>query len=406
MTPDYVALFEEISAELPGARLPWLRTLRREAIEHFAAHGFPTRRDEDRRFTDVSAIAETPFEHGLPRVVHSAPVPGVRIARLDEILERDPERLEPHLARLAESKANGFAALNTALFETGLVVEIEPGARVAEPIAIEIAAPDAATATAAHGRILVLAGRDSEAVVLERYSGSGAYLQNQVTEVVVESHARLEHVRVQRESPAAYHVATLVAHQADGSHFASHSIALGARIARVDVQVHLGAEGADCHLNGLYLGRDRQLIDHHTGVDHAVPHTKSRELYKGILDGRAHGVFRGRIHVRPHAQKTDAEQTNRNLLLSDDASVNTKPQLEIHADDVKCAHGASIGRLDPNALFYLRSRGIELGRARALLAFAFASEIVGRLPIAALRQELEDVVLGWLPEAIAEGGIR
>jgi Fe-S cluster assembly protein SufD len=201
-------------------------------------------------------------------------------------------------------------------------------------------------------------------------------------------------------------VATLVAHQADASRFASHSIALGARIARVDAQVRLAAEGAACRLNGLYLGRARQLIDHHTLVDHAVPHTESRELYKGILDGRAHGVFRGRVHVRPHAQKTDAEQVNRNLLLSDDASVNTKPQLEIYADDVKCSHGASIGQLDPDALFYLRSRGIELARARSLLAFAFASEIAAQLPIAKLREELEGVVLGWLPRPAERGGVR
>ena len=199
------------------------------------------------------------------------------------------------------------------------------------------------------------------------------------------------------KGPAGTSLAALAVHQEAGSHFVSHSLALGARLARFEIAVALAGEGAHCRLAGLYLGRGRQKLDHHTSVDHATPHTTSDELYKGILDGRAHGIFHGRVHVRPHAQKIHAMQTNRNLLLSDQAVVNTKPRLEIHADDVRCSHGATIGQLDRDQLFYLQSRGLAADEARALLTFAFASEITQALPSAELRERLEAVVLGWLP---------
>ena len=390
----YLRLFDEIERELPGAELPWLAALRREAAAQLRERGFPTRRDEDWRYTDLSPLVRTGFQAAPPNLWHSSATPGLRISRLRDALEQRPERLEPHLGQLADFKAQPFVALNTALFEDGVLVEIEPGARLEEPIRIELTGcPDGAS----HARILILAGAGSQAQVLERYAGEGSYFNDVVTELILDRDARLDHLRIQRESEQAYHVASLVAHQEAASRLTSHSIALGGRIARVDLQTTLAAPGAECHLTGLYLGRGAQLVDHCTLIDHAMPHTTSRELYKGILTGRARGVFRGRVHVRPDAQKTDASQTNRNLLLSDDAIANTKPQLEIYADDVKCSHGATVGRLAEEAIFYLRSRGIPLAEARSILTYGFASEITSKLPSAALRREIEQFVLDWLP---------
>jgi Fe-S cluster assembly protein SufD len=220
---------------------------------------------------------------------------------------------------------------------------------------------------------------------------------NSVAELSLARDARLEHVVLQQEGPDTLALGAIALQQEAGSHYTSHSLALGGRLARLEIRANLAGEAAHCALRGLYLGRDRQLLDHHTTIDHATPHTTSDELYKGILDERAHGIFHGRVHVWPNAQKISAQQTNRNLLLSDLALVHTKPQLEIFADDVRCSHGATIGQLDPDELFYLRSRGIGERDARALLSFAFASEITGALPLAALRERMEAFVLGWLP---------
>jgi Fe-S cluster assembly protein SufD len=391
--PRWIRAFAERRAALCGAGLPWLTALREDALERVRA-GFPTKRDEEWRYTDVSALLAGPFEPAAPRGGHRAPAGGVRVSTLREALEREPERLAPLLGRVGEAKAHGFAALNAALFEDGWFVEIEPGAEPVEPVELDFGPPD--PDTAALTRVLVLAGAGSRATVVERYGGEGPYLRSAASEAVLAEGARLDHVRVQRESHHAFHVASLAARQEASSRFRSCSIAVGGRVARVDVDAVLAAEGAECRLNGLVLARGSQVIDHCTGIDHAMPHTSSRELYESILDGRARGVFRGRVHVRPHAQKIDAAQSSRNLLLSDDAVCNTKPQLEIYADDVKCSHGATIGRLSEEAVFYLRSRGIPLEEARALLTAAFAGAVLEDLPSAPLRAELEGFVRGWL----------
>ena len=394
----YVRRFEALRAELPGADLPWLAGLRSESMAHFAEAGFPTRRDEDWRWTDVSELASAQLEPGEPRLSWSGGGTGVRVETLALALARDPEGIREHLGGGVDPKSSGFAALNTALFDVGLVVEIEPGASPEAPIEIEIANDvEGEAAIASFTRVLVVAGAGSRARLVERYAGRGAYLQNGVTEVALGSAAELGHVRLQRESASAWHVANLAVRQECRSRYASHSIALGGRLARVDLTVTLVGEGAECALNGLYLARDTQLLDHHTLVDHAAPFTTSRELYKGILDGRSRGVFRGRVHVRPDAQRIDASQINRSLLLSEGAVANSKPQLEIYADDVKCSHGASVGQLSDEALFYLRSRGLGPEQARALLAFAFASEVVRSLPEGSVRNDVEELVRGWLP---------
>jgi Fe-S cluster assembly protein SufD len=352
---------------------------RREAAAFAAERGLPTRRDEDWRFTDVSALAEARFVRGAASVRVSGG-PRVRVVR--ELPAGDV------FGQLGDPKAHAFAALNAACFQDVVQVEIEPGAEVAAPIEIEFAHAGGDPMPFSCPRVLVVAGAGSRAVVVERHMGAGAYASLPVTEVALENDAHLDHVRLQRESADAWHVATLALRLASGSRLRSWSLALGGRLARVDLQTTLAGEGAECRLLGLVLGGGSQLLDHHTLVDHALPRTESRQLYKSILDGHARGVFRGRVHVRPHAQKIDASQLHRSLLLSDDAVANAKPQLEIHAHDVKCSHGASIGRLSEDALFYLRARGIPRSEARAVLTLAFAREVTAELP-EALRDELD-----------------
>jgi Fe-S cluster assembly protein SufD len=251
----------------------------------------------------------------------------------------------------------------------------------------------------AHPRIVVLAGEHSQARVVESYAGVGddASFTNVVTDVRLDAHAVLDHYKIQRESLRAFHVATMHVRAGRGCAFASHSLTFGGALVRNDVIATLAGEGTDCTLNGLYLATDRQLVDNHTTIDHATPHCGSHELYKGILGDRARGVFNGKIVVRPDAQKTDAKQTNKALILSDQALVNTKPQLEIFANDVRCTHGAAIGQLDEDALFYLRARGIGRDEARHMLIHAFAGEVLDGVRIAALRDRLDAILLARLP---------
>jgi Fe-S cluster assembly protein SufD len=249
--------------------------------------------------------------------------------------------------------------------------------------------------------VLLVAGQNSQATIVESYGGpAGAtYFTNAVTEILLEEGAGLEHYRLQRESTNAYHVGTLAVRQGRATRFASHALSLGAALGRLDIRQAFAGEGGECALNGLFLGSDTQHTDTHTWIDHAAPHCTTRELYKGIVDDRARGVFVGRILVRPGAQKTDAVQTNKNLILSRDALVDSLPQLEILADDVKCKHGSTTGQLDPLALFYLQSRGIGEKAARALLTYAFASDVVQRVRVEAIRTRLTEILQRRLPGA-------
>ncbi len=255
---------------------------------------------------------------------------------------------------------------------------------------------------AAFPRTLILAGRDSQATVVESYGGlpGSVYLTSVVSEVLLEDGARLDHYRLQRESEQAFHIASLGVRQGRDSFFANHAVELGGAIARCDIRAHLDAEGGECLLNGLFVAEAEQLLDTHTTVDHAKPHCTSRELYKGVLDGHSQGVFSGRGVVREGAQKSDAQQTNKNLLLSPKALVNSTPQLEILADDVKCNHGSTTGQIDPVALFYLRSRGIGEQASRSLLTYAFASDVISRFRVPAIRDELESFLRERLPSAV------
>jgi len=365
----------------------WLSRLRRDAFARFEALGFPTPHDEAWRYTGIQPITGTAWAPaGAASLVPSELPRGARMRRLAEVPERE---VEPYLAKIATLDGRPFAALNTASLEEAWVLEIAPGAILSEPITLAWTAA-ASRPEVAHPRLLVLAGERSQAAVVETFSGEGRYFRNAVTEIALAEGAVLEHYALQRESLSASHVHTVAARQGRASHFTSHNLALGSALARVDLDVVLDAEGAECTLNGLFAGAGTQHLDNHTTIDHAKPHCVSRELYKGVMDGASRGVFFGKIIVRQDAQKSDAIQTNKNLLLSREALVNSTPALEIFADDVKCKHGSTTGQLDALALFYLRSRGIGEAQARTLLTQAFAADVAERLRVPAVRDAVAD----------------
>jgi Fe-S cluster assembly protein SufD len=390
----YLSAFAKFERTHAGDR-PELVRLRQDAIERFAALGFPTLEDEDWRFTPLAPLTRVPFQPAASgdRPELSAPN-GVIVCDLVQALARHPELVEAHLARHADFEDHAFAALNTAFLHDGTFVYIPPGRVIPEPIQVHFRASGADKSLLRARRLLVVAGRNSQATICERYSGPprAAYFTSAVSEIVLDEGAILDHYKVQQEGDGAFHVATTQVRMGRSSNFSSHNLTFGGRLTRNDVNAYLDGEGSECTLNGLYLGGGEQLIDNHTRIDHAKPHCASHELYKGILDGKARGVFAGRIYVHQDAQKTDAKQTNQTLLLSDDAVIDTKPQLEIFANDVKCTHGATVGQLDAESLFYLRTRGIGREEARALLTFAFANDVVGRIKVESLRDELEKLL--------------
>lgn len=404
--------FERAHAGDPAA----LVKLRQEAMERFAALGFPTTDDEEWRFTPLAPLTRTAFELPTPndavagrsRFVAPALPAGVVVCPLAEALAKYPEQVLAHLARYAEYEEQPFVALNTAFLHDGLFVYLPAGKVVAEPIELQFVPPVSARPLVWHRRVLVVAERGSQATLVERYTGPAEtpYFTSAVTEIVVGDEANIDHYKAQEEGSAACHVATTQVRMSRGSKFRSHAVHFGGRLVRNDVNAYLAGEGCECTLNGLSHGHGEQLIDNHTRIDHAKPHCASHELYKTILDGKAHGVFNGKIYVHLDAQKTDAKQTNQALLLSPDAVIDTKPQLEIFADDVKCTHGATVGQLDPTQVYYLRSRGIGEAEARALLTFAFANDIVERIQVEALRSRLEERLLAAhglpAPEAAKE----
>jgi Fe-S cluster assembly protein SufD len=415
-TDHYLSSFPLFESRLTApARSPLLERLRSRAIERFAALGFPTLRDEEWRFTNLAPLLGVPFEpaDGLAietgdrslarerRTDFAANVPTsalrssppIVVCSLTEALLRHADLVEPHLGQLADFEQHVFTALNTAFLDDGIFVHVPAGKSVEEPIVVDFQSPRCEKPAVRHRRCLIVMGANSQARIVERFEGAeGTYFTNAVTEIVVAENAILDYYRPQRESNHAFHVATVQVRQERSSNFTAHLLAVGGKIARTDTNVVLGAPGCECTINGLYLASGDRLIDNHTRIDHARPNCTSHELFQGILDGRAHGVFNGKIYVHQDAQKTDAKQTNRTLLLSDSAVIDTKPQLEIYADDVKCTHGASIGQLDPEQIFYLRTRGIDPDAARRLLIFAFANNIIGRIKIDALRAEMESLI--------------
>jgi Fe-S cluster assembly protein SufD len=397
---SYLAEFERFEKSLAGNGPPLAYRLRQAAVARFADLGFPTTRDEDWRFTNVAALARATFELANPGVAPATwqcdPLPkGVIVEPLAEALVKHPELVEPHLGRYADSKDHGFVALNTAFLRDGLFVYVPKNGVVESPIALNFQATGSDRPLTWQRRVLVVVAAAGQCRLVESYAGpnGNGYFTNAVTEVYVGEGAVVDHIKVQEEGDQAFHVSTTQVYLERGATFTSQAIQLGGALVRNDVNAIFGGERAEATLNGLSLARGKQHIDNHTLIDHARANCASHELYKSILDDKAVGVFNGKIFVRPDAQKTDAKQTNQTLLLSDDATINTKPQLEIFADDVKCTHGATVGQLDETALFYLRTRGIGLEAARALLIFAFANDIIGRISVAPLRSRLEARIL-------------
>jgi Fe-S cluster assembly protein SufD len=380
---------------MTAAPTSFLERLHEDAKQRFSELGYPTTHDEDWRFTNVTPITRLVAQALVPAAPALLPaqIKGVEISTIAEALRNHPELIEPHMARYASHQTNAFVAMNTAAFKDGLFIRIPKGAIVEEPIRLVYESTANGKPTVSHPRNLIVAGANSQATIVETYHGTGgAYFTNSVTEIVAEDHAVIDHYKLQTESDRAFHVSTLQIQLGRDTNFRSHSLSFGGSLVRNDVNAVL-SEGCECTLNGLYLVDGNQHIDNHTSIDHAKPHAASHELYKGILEGKSSAVFNGKILVRKDAQKTDAKQTNKNLVLSEEAVINTKPELQIHADDVRCTHGATIGQLDPEGIFYLQSRGIGLADARNLLVFAFARDIVDRIKVPSLREHLEKLLL-------------
>jgi Fe-S cluster assembly protein SufD len=411
----------------------WLQEERRGAIARFAERGLPTTRDEEWKYTSIAPIATTPFdlvadgpgevpteEALVPFLIGPAswnrlvfvngryvaklstvgPLPrGGRAGSLAEALITDAKSIRPHLAAAVGGKrGTAFSALNAAFWTDGAILHVPSGASLDEPLQLLFVATAPETPRAQHPRSLIVLERESRAVVVESYValGQDAYLTNAVTDVVLGPGAGLEHQRILLESRRAFHVGRTRVRQDRDSRLASCSLMFGGRLVRNEVDAHLGAEGAECRLGGLFVIGADQHADIHTVVDHAEPRATSRQLHKGVLDGRARGVFNGRVIVRPGANGTDAHQMNKNLLLSDGVEVDSKPRLEIFADDVKCGHGAADGQLAADAVFYLKSRGLDEAAARTLLTRGFANEVLGWIGVEPARRWCEHVLAGRL----------
>lgn len=426
--PSWLSAFERFERRATAPAPSWLRALRKAGIAHFAELGFPGRDHEEWRFTDVSPVASGVFEPAgerPPEIVKEldlAPFlfPGLEASRLVFVDGRFAPGLsspvvegceagglaraladragwiEPYLGRVSSCHDHAFNALNTAFIEDGAVVRGIAGVEAPKPVHLLFVATR--PGLAAQPRNLIVAPPGSRVTVIEDYVSlfGGAHLTNAVTEIVAEQGASVEHVKIQRQAEGAFHLAVIEGRQETASRVNSHSIALGGRVARNDIHLRFNGEGCEGLLNGLFFARPGRLLDHHTLADHAEPRCSSREFYHGILAAQGMAVFNGKILVRPQAQKTDARQTNRNLLLGAGAALQSKPQLEIFADDVKCSHGATVGRLDPEAVFYLQARGIGENAARRMLVQAFAGAILDRIPVAAVREELARVLAGQL----------
>jgi Fe-S cluster assembly protein SufD len=408
----------------------WLRSLRQRAFARFWELGFPTTHDEDWRFTSVSPIANTAFElargeHALtqadlepyrmggvgcqfvfvngrfsPELSVGGDLPqGVTAGSLADAIATLGAIVEQHLAHYEDFKQDAFTALNTAFITDGAYVNVPRGTILEAPVYLLFVTTGDGVPTMTHPRNLLLIGEDAQASIVEDYVsiGAGIAFSNVVTELVAGDNAVVSHYMIEREDRQAANVSTLHIRQGRTANVASHSVLLGGALVRNNVHPVLAGEGGECLVNGLFIGGGHQHLDNYMKVEHLAPHCNSRQFYNGILDEQAHGVFHGRIIVHKGAQKTDAKQTNRNLLLSDSAQIDTKPQLEIYADDVKCTHGATIGQIDESALFYLRSRGLNETQARGLLLYAFAHESLGRMKPGVVREWLNGLVVASLP---------
>jgi Fe-S cluster assembly protein SufD len=428
VTEAYLQEFGARSGTATADGPEWLDALRRTAIDRFALTGFPASRDEEWRFTPVAPIAKAAWKHASGSVHNltrqdlapfifghpewtslvfvdgtfsealssiTALGQGVRVGSLSDTLKSDSPLLEQHLGRHAPVERSPFTALSTAFMREGTFLHVPRNVEVARPVHMVFVTTSKAAGTVSHPRNLLIVDAGARASIIESYvtlAEGASYWTNAVTEVVAGANSWIEHTRIQRESERAYHVGLTHVEQERDSHYRSFSMAMGGALARHNLTALLNGENVETLMYGLYLTRGQQVVDNHTAIHHNQPNCRSWEVYKGVLDGHSRAVFNGKVFVKPEAQKTDAKQTNRNLLLSDDAKVDTKPQLEIFADDVKCTHGATVGRLDDIALFYARSRGVPAAVAQLLLTYAFAAEVTSEVVLEPVREELERLV--------------
>ncbi|MCZ6804734.1 MAG: Fe-S cluster assembly protein SufD [Proteobacteria bacterium] len=427
----YLSDFERLQDTVKG---DWFSGRRRTALNLFKETGFPGSRQENWRYTDVRPIAKKVFSNVTEKTISISAdeINAVRFQGLDcielvfingiyskehshldalpensvienmaDALTKDNALLEKHLSHYADDNVSPFTALNTAFIQQGTYINVPANSVVDIPISVLYLSKDNAIPFATHPRNMIVMGEHSEATLIERYIGldDANYFTNAVTEICLSPNAVLKHYKIQQESVNAYHIGSLHVMQDKDSQFESHSISLGGALVRNDIHSQLAAEGAEVVMNGLYMTGDKQHVDNHTRVDHLKPHTHSTENYRGVLNGKSRAVFNGKVIVHPQAQKIEAQQNNANLLLSDDAEIDTKPELEIYADDVKCSHGATVGQLDQDMLFYLRSRGIDEETARSLLIYAFANEIISNINFTPIRNRLEYLIIGQLPDA-------
>lgn len=407
----------------PTESISWFNNLRNQAIDRVSTQKLPAKRDEEWRFTDISPLARLPYQPSqaecrlqahdiehlclkeaenrlvfvdgyyspeLSRITdHTALVAG----NLPDFLSTHSAILESHLGQYAQYEHNVFAALNTAFLRDAALIIVPKNTTINEPIHLLFIA--AQSEVTSYPRCLLVAETGSQVTIIEDYVSlqKATYITNSVTEISLAANAHVQHIRVQRENTQAFHLANCAVSLARASNYQSISVSLGSRISRYNLDVHLTDEAAECVIDGLTLISDHQLADTHTCIDHIKPNGTSHQQHKCIVDGSAHAVFNGKIMVRPHAQRTNSSQSSRNLLLSSTAQVDIKPQLEIFADDVKCAHGATVGQLEQEEIFYLESRGLSEAAARNLLTYAFGAEIIRRIPVTSLRQQLEQAVL-------------
>ena len=425
----FLSQLVRLGTSKPGP--PWLDDSRQGALSRVQAEGLPTGRDEAWRNTDLSPLTTMALHRAqkttngvrasdlpLAELSESRLVfvnghyrselssvgdlpPAVNAKPLSEALNNGSEALKKLFSVEGVSEGAVFEALNLALFDDGAVVEIPAGTTVEQPIHLLFVSAPEADACLVSPRVLLLAGANSQATVIESHVGftENTYFSNAVTELVVAENAVVDYYKLQKEGPGGYHVGSVESRQERSSNVRTSILTLGARLVRNESRALLAGEGGYVELNGLYLGEQDHHVDNYTSIEHLEPHCSSREVYKGILNDNASGVFRGRIVVAEGAQQTDSKQSNDNLLLSDDATVNTKPQLEIYADDVKCTHGATIGQVEDEAMFYLRSRGLDEQAARSILIYAFARAVAGEIRPTVLREQLDGFLFDWLPGA-------
>jgi len=430
----YISQFESFEKSLNGELKSPIHTIRRSAIEQFLKLGFPTTKDEEWRFTNITPLIRTQFipsfenpncpvsEKQLEEICIKK-IPGQRLVFIDgrysnelsivnpqqnhiqigslaEAIKKLPELVHQHLSQNNNGEKNAFTALNLSFLQDGAYIKLPDGTTVENPVYLLFVSTGEDKPIISHPRNLIIAGDDCQVSIIEHYVGVGMnpYFTNTVTQIEAGKNSIIEHSKIQNESAKAFHIGSIYIKQNEASTVTSNSIMIGGEIVRNNITALLAAERIKCTMNGLLLASGQQLIDNHTTIDHAKPHCSSHELFKAILGGRSKGVFNGKIYVRKDAQKTDAKQTNKTLLLSDTATINTKPQLEIFADDVKCTHGATTGFLDADSIFYLRSRGISKDIARDILTYAFANDIINRISIQPIREHLNNFIYSRLKQ--------